>query len=344
MECLGPVTADSLGARLGLSRRRVDHALVSLEASGGLLRGRFTADAPPDAVEWCDRRLLSRIHRLTLGRLRREIEPVPPAALMRFLLRWQHLHPGTLLHGRAGLLEVLTQLQGIELPATAWEEHVLPGRVRSYDPADLEHLCLAGRIAWGRLRPPTDEPEGAAPQGRRRLTPSRQAPLAFVLREDLAAFVEPAADSGVPGDLDRAAAEVFQALQRYGASFLPDIARSVRMLPTQVEDAVWELVARGLVTGDGIAGLRFLLRRGGRHRRRRGGHHAMDMPLGRWSLWRTAFLEPPLSEERRREVVARQYLRRYGVVFREILARETQAPPWRALLQIYRRWAGSSTE
>jgi ATP-dependent Lhr-like helicase len=132
---------------------------------------------------------------------------------------------------------------------------------------------------------------------------------------------------------------VFQALQRNGASFLPDIARSVRMLPTQVEDAVWELVARGLVTGDGIAGLRFLLRRGGRHRRRRGGgHHAMDMPFGRWSLWRTAFLEPPLSEERRREVIARQYLRRYGVVFREILARETQAPPWRALLQIYRRW------
>ncbi|TMI77621.1 MAG: DEAD/DEAH box helicase, partial [Bacillati bacterium ANGP1] len=180
MECLGPVTADSLSVRLGLPRRTVDHALVMLEASGGLLRGRFTPDAPPDAVEWCDRRLLSRIHRLTLGRLRREIEPVPPATFMRFLLRWQHLHPGTQLHGQPGLLEVIAQLQGLELPATAWEAHVLPGRLRAYDPADLEHLCLAGRIAWGRLRPPRDDPEGSDPEHRRaRATLPRQAPLAF---------------------------------------------------------------------------------------------------------------------------------------------------------------------
>ncbi|HYM91763.1 MAG TPA: DEAD/DEAH box helicase, partial [bacterium] len=340
MECLGPATADALGARLGLPRRMVDHALVSLEASGGLLRGRFTADAPPDTVEWCDRRLLSRIHRLTLGRLRREIEPVAPAAFMRFLLRWQHLHPGTQLHGRAGVLEVITQLQGLELPATAWEAQVLPGRIHAYDPTDLEHLCLAGRIAWGRLHPPHEDPDGSAPAGRRRWTLPRQAPLAFVLRDDLPAFVGPAPDLGVPGDLGGAAAEVFQALQRYGASFLPDIARAVRMLPAQVEAALWELVARGLVSGDGIAGLRFLLR-GSRYRRRRGGHHAVEMPLGRWALWRTAAAEPPPSQEKRREVVARQYLRRYGVVFREIVARETQAPPWRTLLQIYRGWEAS---
>jgi len=340
MECLGPATADALGARLGLPRRMVDQALVSLEAAGGLLRGRFTGDGPPDAVEWCDRRLLSRIHRLTLGRLRREIEPVAPAAFMRFLLRWQHLHPGTQLHGKVGVLEVIAQLQGLELPATAWEAQVLPGRIHAYDPTDLEHLCLAGQVAWGRLHPPNNDPEGPVPDGRRRWTLPRQAPLAFVLRQDLPAFVGPASEFEAPADLGGAAAEVFHALRRYGASFLPDLARAVRMLPSQVEAALWELVARGLVSGDGIAGLRFLLR-GSRSRRRRGGRHHAEMPLGRWSLWRNVATEPPVSQEKRREAVARQYLRRYGVVFREILARETQAPPWRTLLQIYRGWEAS---
>ncbi len=279
LECLGPTTADALSVRLGLPRRLVDQALMLLESSGGILRGRFTDEAP-GAVEWCDRRLLSRIHRLTLGRLRREIEPVPPATFMRFLFRWQHLQPGTQLYGRAGLLEMIRQLQGLELPATAWEDHVLPGRVRSYDPADLEHLCLSGQAAWGRLHPARDDSEGPdAAHRRSRRTLTRQAPLAFVLREDLPSFVEPPGDSEITKDLSGAAALVYEALCRRGASFLADTARATRLLPSQAEAALWELVARGLVTGDGIAGLRFLLRREGRHRRRphRG---AGDMPLG----------------------------------------------------------------
>ena len=338
MECLGPVTADALSARLGLPGRVIDHALTLLESSGGILRGRFTDDAS-GAVEWCDRRLLRRIHRLTLGRLRREIEPVSPATFMRFLFRWQHLHPGTQLHGRAGLLEVIQQLQGLELPAAAWEDRVLPGRVRSYDGADLEHLCLSGQVAWGRLRAARDEPEGSdAVQRRSRRTLTRQASLAFVLREDLPSFAAPPRDSGIAEDLRGAAADVYEALHRRGASFLADIARTLRLLPAQVEAALWELVARGLVTGDGIAGLRFLLRRERRHRRGRGG---ADMPLGRWSLWRSDPSEALPAPEKRLEVIARQFLRRYGVVFREVLARETQAPPWRALIQVYRRWEAS---
>jgi ATP-dependent Lhr-like helicase len=337
MECLGPVTADALTARLGLPHRVVDHALTLLEASGGILRGRFTEEAS-GGTEWCDRRLLSRIHRLTLGRLRREIEPVPPVTFMRFLLRWQHLQPGTQLHGRAGLLEVIQQLQGLELPATAWEDHVLPARVRSYDPADLEQLCLSGHVTWGRLRPARENADGTNGHRRAHRMLTRQAPLAFVLRESLPALVEPQGEAEIAGDLSGRPAEVYEVLRRRGASFLPDIARTVRLLPAQAEEALWELVARGLVTGDGIAGLRYLLRREGRHRRHRGG--ARDMPLGRWSLWRTDLVDPPPSEERL-EAVARQFLRRYGVVFREVLARETQAPPWRSLLAVYRRWEAS---
>ncbi|HET9001969.1 MAG TPA: DEAD/DEAH box helicase [bacterium] len=339
MECLGPVTAGSLALRLGLPRKVVDQALLLLEASGGILRGRFTEEAAGD-TEWCDRRLLSRIHRLTLGRLRREIEPVSPTMFMRFLFRWQHLHSGTQLHGRAGLLEVIQQLQGLELPATAWEDQVLPARVRSYDPMDLEQVCLSGHVAWGRLRPTRDDPEtGGALVRRSRRTLTRQAPLAFVLREALPAFVEPPGGNETAGDLSATARDVYDVLVRRGASFLADIARTVRLLPAQVEAALWELVARGLVTGDGIAGLRYLLRRESRHRSRRGG--ARDMPLGRWSLWRTDLSDPLPSSEERLEVAARQLLRRYGVVFREALARETQAPPWRSLLTVYRRWEAS---
>jgi ATP-dependent helicase Lhr and Lhr-like helicase len=338
MECLGPVTAGALAGRLGLPPRAIDQALLRLESLGGVLRGRFTGEAHEEE-EWCDRRLLSRIHRLTLGRLRREIEPVPPAMFMRFLLRWQHLQPGTQLHGRAGLTEVVRQLQGLELPATAWEDHVFPARLRSYDPADLEHLCLSGHVAWGRLRPARDDGESASVERRPLRRPmTRQAPLAFVLREDLAAFVEAPRDGEVAVDLRGAAADVYELLRRRGASFLGDVARMVRLLPTQAEAALWELVARGLVTGDGIAGLRFLLRREGRHRRRRG---PVDMPLGRWSLWRTDLPQPLLGPDKHHELIARQLLRRYGIVFRDVLGREGQLPPWRVLLQIYRRWEAS---
>jgi ATP-dependent Lhr-like helicase len=342
MECLGPVTADSLAARLGQPLRAIDRSLVALESAGGILRGRFTPEGASGAEEWCDRRLLARIHRLTLAGLRREIEPVPPATYMRFLFRWQHLQPGTQLYGRPGLAEVISQLQGLELPAPAWEEQVFPARVRSYNPADLEHLCLSGQVTWGRLHANHEDGAAALPGApRRRQKPTRQAPIAFVVRQDLPAFAD-CAGPDAPRDLGHAALDVLQVLERRGASFLSDIARTLRLLPTQVEAALWELVARGLVTGDGIAGLRFLLQRGsGRRRLRRGGHRAEDMPLGRWSRWRAEMGEAAPAAEQRHEVMARQLLRRYGVVFREVLARETRPLPWRTLLQMYRRWEAS---
>ncbi|MFQ5850220.1 MAG: DEAD/DEAH box helicase [Candidatus Binatia bacterium] len=154
MEVLGPTTASRLARRAGLSFEQAKHGLSSLEASGIVLQGQFNPGGVGETeVEWCERRLLARIHRQTLGCLRREIEPVSATDFIRFLLRWQHVQPKTQLHGRDGVLQVIGQLQGLELPAPAWEEQVLPARISQYDPADLESLCLAGAVTWGRLKP-----------------------------------------------------------------------------------------------------------------------------------------------------------------------------------------------
>ena len=355
MEICGPVTTEGLAARTDLPVESVGRALTALEVSGVVLQGRFSPGGSADApMEWCERRLLSRIHRLTLGRLRREINPVSAADFIRFLLRWQHGQPGTQLHGRDGIHQVVRQLQGMELPAPAWEQHVLPARIAAYDPAELEHLCLAGMVTWGRLRRDTGGPEDdpavaklwdAAPlalrpaDGKgRRTTPTRSAPLAFVIREDLPHFLDPEALDwrGLQG-LSAAARDVAAYLDTHGASFLADIARGTGHLTVRTERALWELVTRGQVTGDGIAGLRMLLTpelKRKENRRGRKGAAAQTMPVGRWSLWRK---EDPGTPEAATETLARQLLQRYGVVFREVLARETRCPPWRLLLQAYRR-------
>ena len=358
IECLGPTTLPVLAARLGLSELRVEAAMLALEANGTVLRGRFTPGHGNATEEWCERGLLARIHRLTLGRLRRDIEPVSAADFIRFLLRWQHVHPGTQLHGRAGLVHIIGQLQGLELPAPAWEAHIFPARIGRYDPSILEDLCLAGEVSWGRLglREQADTVEEPQPQahGRRKsagrgLAPTRAAPLAFMLREHLSWLLQPASrtfDEVIAG-LSDPAREVAEALKQYGASFLSDLAQRTGRLPIQVEDGLWELVACGVVTGDGIAGLRTLLMPDmKRHPTRRlagrwlrGRSAARLMPVGRWSLLRPAWtLESTAgTPQLRDEAVARQLLRRYGVVFRELLARELPMPSWRMLLPIYRR-------
>ncbi len=346
LQCSGPVTSASLAARIGLRAGDVEIALAALEGSGAAMRGRYTPGA--GTVEWCERRLLARIHRLTIGLLRREIEAVTTADFMRFLFRWQHVQQGTQLHGRDGLAEVIGQLQGLELPAPAWEEHVLQARVRPYDPGDLEHLCLAGMVTWGRLAPNGGAPEldVEAPAGRksrRRQGPARNGPIAFVLRDDLPYFLGHAgAQHEAFDDLPPAPADVARYLKERGASFLADIARGARRMPSEVEEALWDLVSRGLVSGDGVAGLRRLLRVGARRRREhrlRGlglRPHVRSLPVGRWALWQPGG-EPPSSHEAV-EAIARQLLRRYGVVFRDLLARERSAPAWRVLLEVYRRW------
>jgi ATP-dependent Lhr-like helicase len=356
MECVGPTTSAALATRLGLPEAQVEAALLRLESEGIVLRGVFTPTPPhtlkppSPPVEWCERRLLARIHRLTISRLRREIEAVSAADFIRFLLRWQHVHPGTQLHGRDGVAQVIGQLQGLEPPAPAWERDILPARINLYDPGHLEQLCLGGEVAWGRLRLATrvadEEAEGlTALHGRRRAVPTRAAPLAFILREALPWLLEPARPDADPrADLSGPAQDVLGHLEHHGAAFLADIARATGRIASQTEEALWELVARGLVTGDGIAGLRTLLlpdvKRRLPHRRLRGvrgGTARRLMPLGRWAVLRTTATVPVAREHVADEDFARQLLRRYGVVLRELLAREVRAPAWRILLSIYRR-------
>jgi ATP-dependent helicase Lhr and Lhr-like helicase len=330
----GPITAQALAGRLGLAEPDVAAALLALEAGGVVLRGSFTGAG---GLEWCERRLLSRIHRITVGRLRREIEPVPPAQLMRFLLRWQHLQRGTRLHGREGVAAVIGQLQGLELPAPAWEEHVLPARVEGYTGEHLEYLCLSGTVAWGRLHPPPRDEEAGRPRRAGRATP-----IGFALREDLPGLRSPvpSLDEALP-TLSTAAQDVAAHLADRGASFLPDIARATGRLAAEVEDALWELVAAGLLSGDGTTGLRGLLRRGGERRSRRlrslpGGLQRRPLPTGRWDLWLPDATEP--DSETRVELAAEQALRRWGVVLRELVVRDRGLPAWRDLVRVLRRW------
>ena len=335
MESTGPMRVSVLADRLALSRDAVEAAMAKLEASGQVLRGRFTPDSklPESEIEWCNRRLLARIHRMTLGKLRKEIEPVSSADFMRFLFTWQHVTPGTQLHGVDGTLQVLKQLQGYEISAAAWESEVLRRRIARYTPDLLDRLCLSGEVMWGRLSPhPSLVISGEPSPARARIRPTRVAPVAIFLREDAPWLLE----APVPADgISDSGRQVLDLLKQRGASFLPELARTAGLLTSQVEDALWELAAAGLVTADGFENLRALVD----PKRRRGeGSSRLKMPrhaAGRWAI-----LEHPSTastNEERAEAFARQLLLRWGVVFRDLLARESLAPAWRDLLIALRR-------
>jgi ATP-dependent Lhr-like helicase len=338
LECSGPTTVLELAERLALSRHLVEAGLASLEAEGQVLRGRYRPDLPAGETEWCNRRLLARIHRLTLGRLRREIEPVTAADFMRFLLRWHHVDPGSRLHGVDGALQVLQQLQGFEIPAAAWEREVLPRRIARYEPGLLDRLSLSGDLMWGRLSPHPAFERSEAERAGSRVRPTQVAPITFFLREDaewlLAASLQEGTEARA-SSLSHPARDVLAALEQRGASFFADLLRATQRLASEVEDGLWELVAAGLVTADGFENLRALIdpkrRRGeGRGRSARPRHAA-----GRWALIRpaaSASAPPDWIEP-----FARQLLRRWGVVFRDLLARESLAPAWRDLLVVLRR-------
>ncbi len=365
LDSSGPLRESDLAALLAVPAERVAAGLARLEGEGQVLRGRFTAAARDEGaeIEWCNRRVLARIHRLTLGRLRREIAPVSTADLVRFLARWQRLASGTRLHGASGLLQVVRQLQGCEVSAGAWERHVLPARIKGYDPDLLDQLCLSGEVMWGRLSPhpafdvaEADAESARPPARRRRVRPTRVAPVALFLREDLEWLTAPAGDDDGPagdddgpdegpgGVLSHPAEAVLDALRRRGASFLRELVSATGRLPSEVEDGLWELVAAGLVTADGFDNLRALIdpkrRRGeGRFRAARPRHAA-----GRWALLAPARAEraegAPVEGDAVREradAFARQLLERWGVVFRDLVRRESLMPPWRDVLGALRR-------
>jgi ATP-dependent Lhr-like helicase len=354
LEGLGPVTETELAAQAGLPPIDIRSALAALEAEGFVLRGHFSgADVPGNSeeTEWCERRLLARIHRYTLNRLRQEIEPVSATDYLRFLFEWQGLSRDEKPEGVEALAAVLDQLEGFEAPAAAWEAEILPSRLNGYDPLWLDGLCLSGRVLWARLTPPQMSGNAAgAPRGGRGWAPVKATPVAFVARRTLRTWraLLPSAEPNLDG-LSTHAREIAEHLQAAGASFFDDFAAATRMLPTQVEVALGELVSAGLISSDGFQGLRTLITpsrqrpppRGGR---RSGSTAALGMAqAGRWSLVQAGAALPALADQpvplgkEEVEAVARTLLRRYGVVFRKLLERERNLPPWRELLGIYRR-------
>ncbi len=329
----GPATAAALGRALALPALEIEKALLRHEAAGSILRGSFTEAS---THEWCERRLLARIHRLTLGALRREIEPVTPAQFMRWLLRWQHVAAGTQVYGQGerGTLEVLRQLQGFEVPASAWEREVLARRIVKYDPKVLDQLSLTGAVGWGRLSPHPATLEDST-DGRRRVVPTSVAPITFFVREEADWMVSRREDDGgAPRGLSSEARTVLEFLTSRGASFFADIVRGSGRLKAEVETALWELVAAGLITADGFDNLRALI-----DPRRRGGQGAGRSARPRHSTGRWSLLSAVSGTDRNRaaEAACWMLLARYGVVFRELLVRETLALKWRELLIAFRR-------
>jgi ATP-dependent Lhr-like helicase len=328
----GPVSGNELASVLGLSPAEIQAALLRLEASGSTLRGKFTGAA--EDTEWCDRRLLARIHRLTVGSLRKQVEPVNPAQYMRWLLRWQHVAPGTQLLGERGTLEALQQMQGYEAPANAWERQILARRVADYDPKVLDQLSLTGAVGWGRLSPHRATLETTGGE-RRRVIPTSVAPITFFVRED-ADWMIPRRDAEAEDTrgLTPAAVAVLQFVRQRGASFFADIVRGTGKLKAEVETALWELVAAGLFTADGFDNLRALI-----DPRRRAGQGSGRSARPRHSAGRWSLLYPGEAVDRSRaiESICWMLLRRYGVVFREVLTRETILPKWREVLIALRR-------
>jgi ATP-dependent helicase Lhr and Lhr-like helicase len=336
---LGPVTIPALAEFLGLAAAGVEKAFLRLEGAGSVLRGEFT-DSSSGETEWCDRRLLARIHRLTLGALRKQIQPVTAAQFMRWLLRWQHVTPETRLLGERGTLEALQQLQGFEAPANAWEQQILARRIANYDPNVLDRLCLTGAVGWGRLSPhpaTLREHDGAV----RRVTPTSVAPLTFFIREDSdwmssrqANDAATDADTGEFAGLTHAAREVLTHLSQRGASFFADIVRGTGKIKAELETALWELVTAGLITADGFDNIRALIDPKRRAGHGKGQNARPRHSAGRWSLLHTS---EALDRPRVMESICWTLLKRYGVVFREMVARETMTPRWRELLIALRR-------
>jgi len=343
LETSGPVSVDDLAAVTALSPARVRVGLARLESEGFALQGRFDPDGPEE--QWCARRLLARIHSYTQARLRAEIEPCTAQDFMRFLLRWQHVAPGTQVNGRGGVLAVVDQLQGFEVAAGAWEESVLARRVEHYQQQWLEDLCLSGDLVWGRFGLRPADPDGRPRRGAS--TPSRATPVTFAVRDDLPWLLQAARGAARPEEPEHgAAADILQALRSQGALFHSELRAVTGRLPVEVEEGLWDLVARGLVTADGFGAVRSLLSARQAWQRR----HRQDVrrriagrrqPVvrqggeGRWVLLPQAAAGEPADELA--EVVAAQLLARWGVVFFDLLARENLAVGWRELLWALRR-------
>jgi ATP-dependent Lhr-like helicase len=376
LDGVGPTTVNELAASLSLPLSKIEQALARLESEGFAMQGRFTpagyAGVPacpqptpsesetgerqagtPAYPEWCSRRLLARIHSYTLNRLRKEIEPVSAADFLRFLFVWQKVAPDHHVEGPESVAAILDQLEGFEAPAGSWESEILPARLADYDPAWLDTLCLSGKLTWLRLSPPRLSPEKA-----NNSSPVRSTPVVLLNRKNVSVwhkfFPAPPESNGVTLTTNTQA--VYEHLKHHGASFFVDIIAGTNLLPSMVEEALGELVFRGLVSADSFTGLRALLtplsksthREIEKRRRKHKQAYSMDN-AGRWVCLRreergqVPFPTAPANNGNQSidrdaiEAVAHKLLARYGVVFRKVLERESINVPWRDLLRVYRR-------
>jgi ATP-dependent Lhr-like helicase len=350
LEGLGPVTIDQLVATSGLAKLDIETALLKLEAEGFVIRGRFTPGTTE--TEWSARRLLARIHSYTLNRLRQEIEPVSSADFIRFLLAWQKVAPDHQMEGPESVRAIIDQLEGFEAPAAAWEGELLPARLVEYDPAWLDALCLSGEVVWARLTPPVRTVNDNAADKPRGAGPVRNTPIALLRRKNFGLWssVFPPLTIATENEFSTTTQVVYDYLKSRGASFFTDVVENTKLLRSQVEEALAELVANGVVVSDSFSGLRALLTPGSRKTqaaaRRKHRQPVYDMAsAGRWSIIHrengngastTRNNQTPIDHEKAEEI-AWTLLRRYGVVFKRLLEREGMTLPWRVLLRIYHR-------
>ena len=365
VDCIGPFTVAELASTLALPQDDVLYALGYLETEGVVLRGNYREGV--EGEEFCDRRILARIHRSTIDSLRSQVEPVSSATFIRFLLEWQNIAPEARLHGEGGLLSVIEKLQGFETAAGVVEEEILGARVAEYSGIMLDRLCLSGEVVWGRF---SAQGNGAArTTGNGRAAFSRFTPVTLALRESLDWLLTD--DDAAPDELTGAPKEALEYMRERGASFQSDIVSATKRLPSDVEEALWTLAAAGLATADGLEALRQRLRGtkrprrpsssdrtrsdktgGGRFRTDRGSvsrggrfHNFVPSPSGGGSGWgrsrtvgsRWWLLEAPEPVEDRTEAVAWQLLYRYGILFPELLARDSLSLRWRDLTRVLRR-------
>jgi ATP-dependent Lhr-like helicase len=347
LDISGPVTRDDLAAATGLSPSTITISLETLRAGGFAVSGRF--EPGRQAEQWCARRLLARIHGYTRERRRAAVRPISQEEWQGFLQSWWHATPKTRLHGRAGLAEVIEQLQGFQWPAGEWER-IFAERVESYRPEWLDELCLSGEVTWGRLsvlEPAADSDDPAAGEPRHSIkTPSRRTPITFMLRPDLPWLLQAHRGAVAPAEPTAGSGrEVLDALRRQGALFHADLQAATKRLPADVEEGLWDGVARGLISADGFNPVRSLLNartrfarrqrpytRPGVRSRRGTWRHGAE---GRWTLLPPA--EPIDDIEELAETVAGQLLLRWGVVFRDVYLKERLAVPWREILWALRR-------
>ena len=348
IQILGPVTANRFSGFLSLDPASILQAFLSLETQGLIMRGGFEAALSADELdtEWCERRILQRIHKLTIGIKRRQTEPVPPPTFMRWLLGWQHIAPQTQLTGEDGLLEALSKLEGFEAPAVEWERTILPSRVANYDPRWLDQLCLSGAVGWGRVSPHPAFHQGNG-NGPQRVIPTSSAPITFYLRDSAAwldlALHEHAVDEAKLGQaLTPNALRIWEFAKKTGACFAEEIERCTGLSSVETRFALWELASAGLASADGFDQLRAMIDPD-RRRATNASYRKIRSAAGRWSLFRFGARTPEDAMEQARfndiavESAARMLLGRYGVIFRDLLALESNIPRWGVLLRMFRR-------